>query len=577
MGTQKLSERSLIWILACLPLFVILLLGGGAIDAPMNDEFSYARFADSFATTGGFKLNGWGTPLMLPQLFLGATLIKLLGFKYLTLHWVGLCATLPASAFLYRFLRAVQPSRSLALTLWSGIIFSSVVLSSAPSFLTDVPTMALCLMAWTLFAEGMLKPGEITSADRVKLGTGCLFAFLAALNRQNTILPFAVGMIAIAAFQPRSRSIIIPSVLLTTATGLTLVSYFSAMPFAVPVNPIAGFLVVIGWPDITIKFMVKFGITIGLMVLPAALLGLRTRNVSLLTLIVVATWICVFIWIPMTTQQVELFSPVFRLTLYGQYLTSLGVAVGGVHGFGSRLDVFPGLGYLWSALGMIGTVLSTGLILSESKRCWDGIRKKERLSTHQQLGVALLLFVVVQLFTMIPWLAMNNMFDRYLLLLVPFITAVHILSGGPLKRFLWAKFVAIAAVCCSIIWGIVTSHEYFGYSKARMTLYQAAQAQKIAKENIDGGVEYNGDLQIVVEGHVNNRQMEPSSLFDETRHGINVDYEAEKFPVVLATHRLSTSSMLDWADSDALTQVEWISMFPPFKRIMGLYHIGRKE
>jgi len=35
-------------------------------------------------------------------------------------------------------------------------------------------------------------------------------------------------------------------------------------------------------------------------------------------------------------------------------------------------------------------------------------------------------FVLVQCLSLVPWLALNNMFDRYLLLIIPFVMAAHI-------------------------------------------------------------------------------------------------------------------------------------------------------
>ena len=79
---HRKSERGLVWALGVIPVILMLLLGGGMLDVPMNDEFSYARLADAFGRTGRIQLNGWGTPLMLPQMVIGAAIIKVFGFKH---------------------------------------------------------------------------------------------------------------------------------------------------------------------------------------------------------------------------------------------------------------------------------------------------------------------------------------------------------------------------------------------------------------------------------------------------------------------------------------------------------------
>ena len=88
--TNHKRERALVWALGVIPVFLMLILGGGFLDLPMNDEFSYARLAESFGKTGRIQLNGWGTPLMLPQMVVGAANIKIFCLKYGIHHWVGL-------------------------------------------------------------------------------------------------------------------------------------------------------------------------------------------------------------------------------------------------------------------------------------------------------------------------------------------------------------------------------------------------------------------------------------------------------------------------------------------------------
>jgi len=540
------SERALVWSLGVIPVILMLLLGGGHLDAPMNDEFSYARLADAFAKTGRIQLNGWGTPLMLPQMLIGAGIIKVFGFKYEILHWVGIICTGVASGFLYRFLRSAGASVFTAVTLWAAIVGTPMVLAAGPSFLTDIPTMALCLISWTLFAEA-LRSGESPEKLRTKVIIATIFALLAALNRQNVILPFGVAIAVISGFRPAWRSILLPGAVIIVGAGLIAVSLIGKLPYAVPVHPIAGLLSFIGWPDITIKFMVKFGITSGLLVLPAVLIGMQLRKPSWPVAGLVFVWLLIFIILPMTARFIEMFGPIFRLTIYGQYWTTMGVVVGGVHGFGDRTNV-PNLGYLWTAVGVLGTVGSLSLIANQFRGLAQQIKARKQVEADLLLPLALITFVFIQCVSLVPWLSMNNMFDRYLLLIIPFVMAAHISPTPDLHRFPLLRWGAAAIAACNVIWGAISAHDYFAYSRARMELYNEAMSLGIAPENLDAGIEYNADFQIRAEGKINNRQMEPASAFDETRIAINVDYEPEKFPAVLAAYRISSSTFTTWMD-----------------------------
>ena len=484
---------------------------------------------------------------MLPQMVIGAAIIKVFGFKYGILHWVGIVSTGVASGFLYRFLRAAGAGVFAAVTLWAAVMGTPMILAAGPSFLTDVPTMALCLIAWTFFAEALRSPEE-PSALRKKVIIGSAFALLAALNRQNVILPFGVAMLIISGFRPAWRSILIPSAAVIIAAGLLAVALIGKLPYAVPVHPVAGILTFIGWPDITIKFMVKFGITSGLLVLPAVLLGFQLRKPSWPMAGLVLAWLLVFIIVPMTARHIEMFAPIFRLTVYGQYWTTMGVVVGGVHGFGDRISV-PNLGYLWMILGVIGNVGSLALLANQFRGLGAQLKARKAADASTILSLVLVAFVFVQCVSLVPWLALNNMFDRYLLLIVPFVMAAHIAPVIDAPRFQSLRWGAVATATCNVVWGAIATHDYFAYSRARMELYNEAMALGIARENLDAGVEYNADFQIQAEGKINNRQMEPMDAYDDTRKGINVDYEPDKFPAVLASYRISSSTFTTWMDA----------------------------
>jgi len=544
--TNHKRERALVWALGVIPVFLMLILGGGVLNLPMNDEFSYARLAEAFSKTGRIQLNGWGTPLMLPQMVVGAAIIKIFGFNYGTLHWVGIVSTAVASGFLYRLLREAGAGMFTSITLWAAVMGTPMVLASGVSFLTDVPTMALCLVSWTFFAEALRTSGTAES-QRPKVLVATVFALLAALNRQNVILPFGFAMLIVSGFRPAWRRILIPGALLTITFGLLAVSIIGKLPYAVPVHPIVGLLSLVGYPDIAIKFMVKFGIITGLLVLPGVLFGIQLRKPSWPVAGLVIVWMMIFIILPMSVKHIEMFGPIFRLTIYGQYWTTMGVVVGGVHGFGDRTSV-PNLGYLWSALGVVGNVASLALLANQFRGTLVHLKARQALDASQVLSLALMTFVLVQCLSLVPWLALNNMFDRYLLLIIPFVMAAHIAPIKETPRFQPIRWGAAVVAACTVIWGLVSTHDYFAYSRARMELYKETLALGIAPENLDAGIEYNADFQIRAEGKINNRQMEPASAFDETRIAINVDYEPEKFPSVLAAYRISSSTFTTWSD-----------------------------
>ena len=169
--------------------------------------------------------------------------------------------------------------------------------------------------------------------------------------------------------------------------------------------------------------MVKFGIITGLLVLPGVLFGIQLRKPSWPVAGLVFVWMMIFIILPMSVKHIEMFGPIFRLTIYGQYWTTMGVVVGGVHGFGDRTSV-PNLGYLWSAVGLVGNVASLALPANQFRGTLVNIKSRQALDASSELSLALVPFVLVQFLLFVPWLALHKMFDRYLFIIFPFVMSV---------------------------------------------------------------------------------------------------------------------------------------------------------
>ena len=110
--THCAPDRQPLWILAVITVTMLVLLSFHSFsNMPRNDDFSYARTADAMARTGHIAYNGWGSPLMLPQAYLGALLIRLFGFSYDVLDTVGVLSTVGIAGTMFALGRQCRLSR----------------------------------------------------------------------------------------------------------------------------------------------------------------------------------------------------------------------------------------------------------------------------------------------------------------------------------------------------------------------------------------------------------------------------------------------------------------------------------
>src|SRR5262249_50834307 len=68
---------------------------------PINDDWAYARIAKHWAETGTFAYTGWNQMMLVTQAALGALVIKLFGFSFTSLRWLGIGLGLLSLVALY--------------------------------------------------------------------------------------------------------------------------------------------------------------------------------------------------------------------------------------------------------------------------------------------------------------------------------------------------------------------------------------------------------------------------------------------------------------------------------------------
>ena len=534
----------------------------------MNDDFSYGRTTEALARTGRIVYNGWGTPLMLPQMAIGAALIRLMGFSWWVLHIVGFVSAAAYAALIWRLARACNVGTLAAHAITAVMVSSPFVLGTVPTFLTDLPGAALGLWSLLLLVTSIGDEGKVC---RRRLLAAGLAGLVAGLDRQALWLPFLGALGVVAWFVPTTRLNVGAMILAILGIAVPTVRWFDTFDNTVPVRFDMGFQIILTFPPVAFRAIYKFLNLVGLFVLPFALPSLQWRSVRWLLMGALAFVALLPPLHPMGTKGMPLLADKYMLTYYGQYFTSAGVLVGGVDGFTRKPAAIgvPGIAVLVFA-GALGVAIGGYLFLQWWERIAD--HRRGTLGRKQIVLSVLAVYAAIQVVAFVPWLAQMNMFDRYLIPLLPCLLVFHAAQADSQAGRPW--WPALAFVFVYGAYGIASTVDYFGHTRARQALRASLLAEGIPPTRIDGGFEFNADTQVSVGKVMNNRAIaRPADSHRPEASGRNLAYLPEMFPVMDAKWRLSTDPGFGQVDGPPLQTRSWWSPLPPFRHTMGVYRI----
>ncbi len=198
------------------PAFILLLYAAGAVfllprfDFSFNDDWAYLRMARHFLETGRLRFWGYEQAFSLTQAFLAGLAWRLAGrASWLLSGGVTLGLSLAGCLAFRAYLRKLghSPAASLAGALL--LAFNPIYFLNSFGFMTDVPSLALALVAVYLFQSSLDRPGYLLPA------LAALVSILGFFNRQFNILVPAAFFTADLLNPARRRALDARRVLLT--------------------------------------------------------------------------------------------------------------------------------------------------------------------------------------------------------------------------------------------------------------------------------------------------------------------------------------------------------------------------
>ncbi len=169
---------------ACLALFFVAAAAAVGADrnVPVIDDWTYAWSVEQLLEHGRLAMLDWSAVFPVGPALWGAAWSLVFGFSFVTLRVSTLVLALVACSALYFILRELEASPRLALLGALSVAANPAFLLLSSSFMTDVPFIALTLLA-LLYYTRAIRRGEPAA-----LWWGGLWACVSCLDRQVGVL-----------------------------------------------------------------------------------------------------------------------------------------------------------------------------------------------------------------------------------------------------------------------------------------------------------------------------------------------------------------------------------------------------
>ena len=481
------------------------------------DDGPYILVAQTLAKTGHILYNGWETPMLGAQLYLGAAFIKLFGFSFTAARMSTLLVAVVMAWVLQRTMVLAGVNERNATLGTLAFVLSPLYLMLSVTYMTDLT----CLFGIVLCLYGCLRALQ-ASTDRTTIAWLC---FAVAANvicgtaRQISWLGILIMVPSVLFLFRSRRRILLAGVLANLAGVLSAVVcelWFRRQPYTEPehlvlhrgeeFNVLSSFF----HTTLDLRFLL---LPIVILFLPELLRDIR-RSIKVAA---AASMAYILILLVIHLRHAGIY-PLLEPTLRDWVTRRDGF--GGIYMEGkppivlhTGMRVLLTVASLGGLLGLCVSVLLPRPINSESG--------SPRTPSWKQLGVLLAPFTIAYTLLLVPRAASTStvdgrILDRYLLeLLVPALLCVLRYYQGQIHpRLPPATFLLVTITAA---YGVASTHDFFATERACVKMAATLRAAGVPDTQVSYGWEYDTVTEIRTAGHINDpRILVPSHTYAPT-------------------------------------------------------------
>jgi hypothetical protein len=471
------------------------------VEMGLNDDWSYARTAQLLAQTGHIIYNGWSSPILGWQLFLGALFIKLFGYSFTVVRFSMLPITLATAFLLQRtFVRAglIEWNATVAtLTL----VLSPLYLPLAVTYMTDVPgllVLVLCLYACLRALQASTPRATIAWISFAAIsnalgGTVRQIAWLGAL----VMVPSALWLVR---RRPGVLLRALPALLASIVFIFAAIRWFQVQPYSAPESLHVGH---IGYEQLKqlLRHMIAFVLDLPVFLLPVLLVfvpALR-RHLRRDAIPVPAA---LFLVLSLAVAEIARWrDPLGLEPVLLNYVTPYGL----VQTFpilGPRpIVLVPAVQWILTVFVFAGVFSFLAVLFTRKPIPPTPADAPAPVSWHD-LGFLLVPSSLAYLFLLMPRATTFLIFDRYLLV---FIMAALLATVRCYQEQVQTRLplASLALIVFIAIFSVAGTHDVFAMYQGRLAAVNQVLAAGVPDTAIDGGFEFDAMTQIMHTGAVN--------------------------------------------------------------------------
>ena len=494
---MKLVRRLPIPALFCaLAVLVCELVSRPYAEMGVGDDWPYIVMVQKLAATGHVVYNGWGAPMLVWQLYLGAAFIKLFGFSLTTVRMSTLLVAVAVAFILQRTLVRADISERNATIGTLALVLSPLYLMLSVTFETDIQG----LFAIVLCLYGCLRALQ-AATSRATIAWLCFAVITNAIcgtSRQVAWLGI-LAMVPSALWLLRAQRRVLFAGAAATLAGALFVfgcmrwfqhqPYFIPAPFVVSTFPVRQIL----WQLIDSFLDVPF------LLLPIAALFLpqirKSRPRAIAAMFLGYLLVAVH---PHHVGHIFLLEPT-----QGEFINVYGLSIPVLQGL-PPLFLDTGAQVLLT-IASFGGLLGLIALLLRSRGTPPAVDSSAGVS-WKQLGTLLAPFTIIYTLLLIPVGVIYAIHDRYLLVLL--VVALPCLLRYYQERIQpRLPLASIVLVGIMAIYGIATTHNTFALDRARVAMAAELRAAGVPDTSVDNGWEYNLGVELQHSDFINDSRI----------------------------------------------------------------------
>ena len=469
------------------------------VEMGIADDRSFLRTAQQLATTGHLLYNGWATPILGWQVYLGAAFIRLFGDSLTAARMSTLLVAMALAFVLQRTTVRIGITERNATIGTLALVLSPLYLILSVTFMTDICglfAIVVCLYSCLRALQASTSRATIAwlcfaVASNAIFGTARQIAWLGIL----VIVPSALWLLR------AQRRVLIAGVAVTLAGAifiLACVHWFKQQPYSIPEHLLVS--------DFSVAHMLgqlfHTLLDIPFLLLPIIALFLpEIRNSTRGYLILLATIFVCYVLLAVHEGRLLFLEP------GGQ--DHFGVNVHGMLDYTWLKGQQPVLLHSW--VQILLTIVSFGGLaglIASFLRSRPAPPKAAALNgvTWSQFSTLLGPFTLVYLLLLLPRAGTLEIYERYTLALLV-VTLLCLLRYYQERFHPEIPLASLLVIAVMATLGIAVTHNTFAFYRARVALADELRADGITDTSVDNGWEYNFGVELEHAGFINDSRI----------------------------------------------------------------------